>query len=135
MGTRARYAALHDATVLAGAVPGNGVSLRDVGLPPAIATRSPVPPGVGNKVTLAEVPFVRLREGLDPKLMEGTASFSAVVADAQRALPPLALELDPAGCMVTAGGESFRMKASLCAWYWLLAERAPSRKIRRALHR
>ena len=62
------------------------------------------------KVTLAEIPFVRLRAGLDPKLMEGTASFSAVVADAQRALPPLALELDPAGCMVTAGGESFELK-------------------------
>ena len=76
------------------------------------------------KVTLAEIPFVRLREGLDPKLMEGTATFSAVVADAQRALPPLALELDPTSCMVTAGGESFRMKASLFATYWMLAERA-----------
>ena len=76
------------------------------------------------KVTLAEIPFVRLREGLDPKLMEGTATFSAVVADAQRALPPLALELDPASCMVTAGGESFRMKASLFAFYWMLADRA-----------
>ena len=76
------------------------------------------------KVTLAEIPFVRLREGLDPKLMEGTATFSAVVADAQRALPPLALELDPTSCMVTAGGESFRMKASLFAFYWMLADRA-----------
>ena len=76
------------------------------------------------KVTLANIPFVRLREGLDPDLMEGTATFSAVVADAQRSLPPLALKLDPASCMVTAGGESFRMKASLFAWYWLLADRA-----------
>ena len=76
------------------------------------------------KVTLADIPFVRLREGLDPKLMEGTATFSAVVADAQRALPPLALELDPASCTVTAGGESFQMKASLFATYWMLAERA-----------
>ena len=76
------------------------------------------------KVTLAEIPFVRLREGLNPELMEGTASFSAAVADAQRALPPLALELDPASCTVTAGGESFRMKPAWFATYWMLAERA-----------
>ena len=76
------------------------------------------------KVTLAEIPFVRLREGLNPDLMEGTASFSAVVADAQRALPPLALELDPASCTVTAGGESFYMKPAWFATYWMLAERA-----------
>ena len=75
-------------------------------------------------VTLAEIPFVRLREGLNPKLMEGTASFSAVVADAQRALPPLALELDPASCTVTAGGESFQMRPAWFATYWMLAERA-----------
>ena len=76
------------------------------------------------KVTLAEIPFVRLREGLAPELMEGTASFSAVVADAQRALPPLALALDPASCTVTAGGESFHMKPAWFATYWMLAERA-----------
>ena len=76
------------------------------------------------KVTLAEIPFVRLREGLNPELMEGTASFSTVVADAQQALPPLALELDPASCMVTAGGKSFQMAPSLFALYWMLAERA-----------
>ena len=76
------------------------------------------------KVTLAEIPFVRLRDGLAPELMEGTASFSAVVADAQRILPPLALTLDPARCTVTAGGESFRMKPAWFAAYWMLAERA-----------
>ena len=76
------------------------------------------------KVTLAEIPFVRLREGLNPELMEGTASFSAAVADAQRALPPLALELDPAGCKVTAGGESFRMRPALFATYCTVAGRA-----------
>ncbi len=76
------------------------------------------------KVTLANIPFVRLREGLDPDLMEGTATFSAVVADAQRSLPPLALKLDPASCMVTAGGESFELKPAWFAFYWMLVERA-----------
>ena len=76
------------------------------------------------EVTLAEIPFVRLREGLNPGLMEGTASFSDVVEEAQRALPPLGLNLDPASQMVSAGGESFTMKPSLFAFYWMLAERA-----------
>ena len=76
------------------------------------------------KVTLAEIPFVRVREYLDPKLMKSTAAFAAVVADAQRALPPLALELDPASCTVTAGGESFQLKPAWFAFYWMLAERA-----------
>ena len=76
------------------------------------------------KVTLADIPFVRLREGLNPELMKGTVSYSAAVADAQRAQPSLALELDPATCTVTAGGESFHMKPAWFATYWMLAERA-----------
>ena len=76
------------------------------------------------KVTLAEIPFVRMREGLDPKLMEGEISYSVAVADAQRAQPPKALQLDPTSCHVTAGGERFHMPANKFAFYWLLAERA-----------
>ena len=76
------------------------------------------------EVNLAEIPFVRLREGLNPGLMEGTASFSEVVAEAQRALPPLGLELDPGNCMVTAGSEPFQMRPAHFAFYWMLAERA-----------
>ena len=84
------------------------------------------------KVTLAEIPFVRLRDGLDSDLMKGTATFSAAVADAQRSLPPLALELDPASCTVEAGGESFQMKPAWFAFYWMLAERA--RRGERGVH-
>ena len=76
------------------------------------------------RVTLASIPFVRLREGLNSGLMEGTASFSRAVEEAQRSLPSLGLELDPASCMVTAAGESFRMRPAQFAWYWMLAERA-----------
>lgn len=78
------------------------------------------------KVTLAKIPFVRLRDSLAPELRKDAASFSAVVADAQRALPPLALELDPANRLVTAGGESFHMGPAWYATYWMLAERARS---------
>ena len=91
--------------------------------------RTPEPDGQPHdakdaKVTLAEIPFVRLREGLDSGLMEGTASFSRTVEEAQRSLPPLGLELGPARCMVTAAGESFRMRPAQFALYWMLAERA-----------
>ena len=78
------------------------------------------------KVTLAEIPFVRLREGLDRALMEGRTSFSTAVKAAQRALPPKALQLHPANCMVCAGGESFPMRPSDFALYWMLAERTRS---------
>lgn len=76
------------------------------------------------RVTLAAIPFVRLREGLNSGLMEGTASFSRAVEDAQRSLPPIGLELHPSKCMVNAGGELFRMRPALFAFYWMLADRA-----------
>ena len=76
------------------------------------------------EVTVADIPFVRLREGLDDDLLEGRASFSSVVAEAQRAVPPVHLVLNPADCIVTAGGESLAMKPRLVAFYWMLAERA-----------
>ena len=80
------------------------------------------------KVTLAAIPFVRLREGLNSGLMEGTASFSRTVEEAQRSLPPLGLDLDPERCMVTAAGESFPMRPALFALFWMLADRARRRQ-------
>jgi hypothetical protein len=47
------------------------------------------------QVTLAEIPFVRLRDGLQEALLEPGASFSAVVAQAQRNLAAPSLTLDP----------------------------------------
>ena len=75
------------------------------------------------RVTLAEIPFVRLRAGLGSDLLNGSASFSTVVEQAQRALPPVGLVLDPVSCTVTAGGETFELKPSKFALYWLLATR------------
>ena len=75
------------------------------------------------RVTLADIPFVRLRAGLDSEMLATTPSFSAVVAHAQRALPPVRLVLDPSTCTVTAGGETFELKPSKFALYWLLARR------------
>ena len=84
------------------------------------------------RVTLAEIPFVRLRAGLGRDLLDGSASFSTVVVEAQRALPSVGLVLDPANCTVTAGGETFALKPSKFALYWLLATRV--RRGRPAAH-
>lgn len=46
------------------------------------------------RVTLAEIPFVRLRDGLPPRLQAGRASLSEVVAAANRALLPPKLLID-----------------------------------------
>lgn len=46
------------------------------------------------QVTLAEIPFVRLREGLPPRLLAGQARLSEVVNAANRALRPPRLVID-----------------------------------------
>ncbi len=46
------------------------------------------------QVSLAEIPFVRLRDGLPPSLMQGKANFSDTVTQAQRALGPTELMID-----------------------------------------
>ena len=74
------------------------------------------------------IPFVRLREGLPERLLEGRARFSEAVAEAQKALPPLALDLDPATRTVTAGGESFALKPAEFAFYWMMAARCAARR-------
>lgn len=84
------------------------------------------------QVTLAEIPFVRLRDELPQALLRGDARFTEVVAEAQKALPPLALLLDPATRQVTAGGRTFVLTPAEFAFYWMFAERA--RQGRPGLH-
>jgi hypothetical protein len=74
-------------------------------------------------VHLGDIPFVRLREGLPKRLLEGGARFSEAVAEAQKALPPLSLLLDPATRTVTAGGEGLVLERAQFAFYWMMAER------------
>ncbi len=79
-------------------------------------------------VALADIPFVRFRDGVSASLLDGRVSFSEAVAEAQLSLPPVALMLDVARCRVTAGGEAFSLRPSQFAFYWMLAERARSGK-------
>lgn len=77
------------------------------------------------EVTLADIPFVRLGEGLNPSLIEGTASFSGAVADAQRAIGPPELLIDLPGRRVRAGSEVIDLNpAALAFLAWLARRRA-----------
>lgn len=75
------------------------------------------------QVDLAEIPFVRLRDGLDECLKEGKTSFSQSVAEAQKALPKTSLRIDIDKRVLIAGGEAFEMKPTELALYWLLMAR------------
>lgn len=75
------------------------------------------------EVTLAEIPFVRLREGLPTRLLKGQSSFSATVQAARRALDPAELLIDLAGRRILAGGEIIPMTPADLAFYSLAARR------------
>lgn len=76
------------------------------------------------EVTLAEIPFVRLRERILPdRLLEGTASYSETVAAAQRALGPAELVIDPSGRRVRASGAWVEMAPAPLAFLVWMARR------------
>jgi hypothetical protein len=101
--------------------------LSHVLVPPLFESRPdffyPAPGAKDTSVHLGPIPFVRLRDGLPERLLEGRARFSEAVAEAQKALPPLALALDPAAREVTAGGETIDLKPAEFAFYLMLAQR------------
>ena len=75
------------------------------------------------RVTLALIPFVRLREGLPERLLEGQASFGDSIEAAQRALQPPELVIDLASQRLRAGGEVVALAAAPLAFYTLFAHR------------
>lgn len=76
------------------------------------------------RVTLAEVPFVRLRDGLVPeRLLSGHASFGQTIAAAQRALEPAELVIDLAHRRIRAAGEAVELPPAPLAFYALMARR------------
>lgn len=75
-------------------------------------------------VTLADIPFVRLRHGLPASLLSGRASFSATVQMAQQSLGPPQLEFHVAQGKVRAGGASVELAPVELAFYLWLARRA-----------
>lgn len=75
------------------------------------------------EVTLAEIPFVRLRHGLDERLTTGEASFSAAVASAQAAVNPGPLTIDLEGKKIRAGGTALHLPPVQLAFLSWLARR------------
>lgn len=75
------------------------------------------------QVTLAEIPFVRLRDELNNRLLTGAASFGQTVAAAQRALLPPALVIDLPHRRLTAAGEPVDLPPVDLAFYSLMARR------------
>ncbi len=76
------------------------------------------------QVTLAHIPFVRLRHGLDERLLRGAASFSEVVRAAQNAFAPPRLLINQQHRYVEAGGIRIELPPVELALYSLFARRA-----------
>ena len=72
------------------------------------------------EVTLADIPFVRLREGLDARLLEGEASYTEAVAAAQSAIGPPHLIIDLFGKRIIAGSREVHVPpAQLALLSWI----------------
>lgn len=61
------------------------------------------------RVELADIPFVRLRQGLPRELLDGNVRFSDAVAAAQQSTPTPELCIDVRQRRVTAGGEVVKL--------------------------
>jgi len=68
---------------------------------------------------------VRLRQGLDSRLLDGVAHYSQTVADAQRALGSMKLVVDLAGRKICAGGMVVHLPPAEMAFLsWFARRRA-----------
>lgn len=79
------------------------------------------------EVMLAEIPFVRLREGLPDDLLAGKISFHDAVDAAQRAVGPVELVVDLQDRLVSAGGSAFKVPPVQLAFLAWLARRQQKR--------
>jgi CRISPR-associated protein (TIGR02584 family) len=80
----------------------------------------------GAQVSLADIPFVRLRHGLPAELRDGRASFAQAVAAAQGQLGPPRLVLHLRAQQVEAAGRHFALppaELAFLAWFARRAQR------------
>jgi CRISPR-associated protein (TIGR02584 family) len=102
-------------------------SLREFYFPPAesrvlhTATGRPIHTGDA-QVMLAEIPFVRLRDGLPREALAHGAPFASIVSTAQLAVDPPALRFDLKNAKVWCGNTQVTLPPALLAWYAWLAE-------------
>jgi CRISPR-associated protein (TIGR02584 family) len=102
-------------------------SLDDFFFPPVrarnvVSANNTITSTTAAQISLAEIPFVRLRAGLPTALVTGTASFSETVDAASIRFRPPRLQFNSDDQSVLAGGQRIRMPASLWAWYGLIAD-------------
>jgi CRISPR-associated protein (TIGR02584 family) len=74
------------------------------------------------QVMLAEIPFVRLREGLPREALAHTAPFASLVSTAQLAIDPPVLRFELQSAQLWCGKQSVKLPPALFAWYAWLAE-------------
>lgn len=74
------------------------------------------------RVLLAEIPFVRLREGMPREALAHESPFASMVSTAQLAVDPPALRFDLRERKVWCGNQAVELPPALLAWYaWLAA--------------
>lgn len=80
------------------------------------------------EVVLADIAFVRLRHGLDDRLLNGQSSFSASVERAQQNLGPARLRIDLKHKKIEAQGIVIHLKpADLAFYHWLIQNQIRAR--------
>lgn len=75
------------------------------------------------KITLAEIPFVSLREGLPEKLLKGIKSFSKTVQITNQVLKPTNIVIDKSTQTLACAGQKIKLPAREFAFYLLFAKR------------
>jgi hypothetical protein len=75
------------------------------------------------RVSLAEIPFVRLRHGLPQALLDGRTGFSEAVAEAQTRLGPPQIVLDLGRQTLLCAGRPIHLEPAVFAYYAWLARR------------
>lgn len=81
------------------------------------------------KVSMADIPFVRLRDGLPESLLLGKSGYSETVKTAQlRIAPPVAISFDVKKRTIVCGGVSVPMPPLHFATYFWLAQRCKKGK-------
>ena len=83
-------------------------------------------------IDLAGIPFVRLRQGLPEDLLAGNASFTQIVAEAQKSLPQESLGISLKDQSITFSGTPVKLPPALLTFYALLALR--KKQARKGIH-
>ncbi|MDP2823518.1 MAG: CRISPR-associated ring nuclease Csm6 [Sulfuritalea sp.] len=72
------------------------------------------------RIMLAEIPFVRLRDGLPKEALQHPTPFASLVAAAQAGVGAASLEFDFDRRVAICGGTAVRLSPALLTWYaWL----------------